>query len=519
MNASDIEQLIRQGEGLSIEFKKCRTSLPKNTFESICAFLNRKGGYLVLGVDDDGTLVGVNPSEIENVKRDFTTLSNNTNKLNPPFLLELKEVEVDGHILLYVYVPQSSQLHKCDGHIFDRGHEGDFKVIDNARISGIYSRKSGIYSEGKIFPHLGIGDFDPAVLRRVRMLVRSRQPGHQWLSLSDLELIQSAGLYRKDFQTGVEGCTLAAALLLGSEDVIHSIIPHYRIDAIVRKENIDRYDDRLDIRTNLIDAYEKLTGFVGRHLPERFFLMGEQRVNLRDIIFREIVANMIVHREYTNAAPARFIIYPDRVETDNANKPYGFGAINPENFSPYPKNPTIARFFVQLGLVEELGSGIRNVTKLLEHYSPDHKAEFIEEDVFRAKVPVAFPVSTPSIATPLVPAIIEEVLDTTSVFTMPTGTFKELEMFKPAMASEIRDILTSNQLSDQVQQRLIKEIVLFARQALYTTSEMAEVLSVHPRTIRRDFNMLSGMGIIISIGFGVYDLNPTCLAELDTPIE
>lgn len=42
---------------------------------------------------------------------------------------------------------------------------------------------------------------------------------------------------------------------------------------------------------------------------------------MQPTIFQEIAANLIIHREYTNAAPATFIIYADRVETENANNP------------------------------------------------------------------------------------------------------------------------------------------------------------------------------------------------------
>ncbi|WP_206197657.1 hypothetical protein [Terrimonas sp.] len=44
--------------------------------------------------------------------------------------------------------------------------------------------------------------------------------------------------------------------------MIQQIIPHYKIDALVRINNTDRYDDRLYIQTNLIEAYELLMDFV-----------------------------------------------------------------------------------------------------------------------------------------------------------------------------------------------------------------------------------------------------------------
>jgi predicted HTH transcriptional regulator len=59
MNKAGIKKLIRKGEGISIEFKECRNKLNKDVFESICAFLNRNGGDLILGVNDKGKIAGI----------------------------------------------------------------------------------------------------------------------------------------------------------------------------------------------------------------------------------------------------------------------------------------------------------------------------------------------------------------------------------------------------------------------------------------------------------------------------
>ena len=208
------------------------------------------------------------------------------------------------------------------------------------------------------------------------------------VSMDNKQLLEMAGLWKRDFQLGTEGYTLAAGLLFGKDEIVQQIIPHYKIDALVRIENTDRYDDRLYIQTNLIEAYEQLMDFVAKHLPDKFHLVGDQRISLRFKIFREVVANLIIHREYTNAHPCTFVIYRDRVETQNANNPHGEGPINPNNFAPFPKNPAIAKFFVQLGRVDELGSGILNVSKYIKVYSGISKPQFIEGTVFKATIPI-----------------------------------------------------------------------------------------------------------------------------------
>ncbi|RYE49929.1 MAG: hypothetical protein EOP48_20730, partial [Sphingobacteriales bacterium] len=170
-------------------------------------------------------------------------------------VLELQAIRVRGVLLLYVYVPQSSKVHRCNGIVFDRQHESDIKIIDEPSISQIYTRKSGLFTELRIYPFLKPSAFKPGIIERIRTLIRNNRSNHPWLVLSDEEFLVTAGLYRTDFATGEEGYTLAAALLLGRDEVIKSILPHFRIDSLVRRYDLDRYDDRLDVRTNLIDAY------------------------------------------------------------------------------------------------------------------------------------------------------------------------------------------------------------------------------------------------------------------------
>jgi len=59
MTPDKLKEILQKGESIEVEFKTSQFELNKNAFESICAFLNRKGGYLLLGVKNDGTVEGV----------------------------------------------------------------------------------------------------------------------------------------------------------------------------------------------------------------------------------------------------------------------------------------------------------------------------------------------------------------------------------------------------------------------------------------------------------------------------
>jgi len=395
MNSDQLKETISKGEGIEIEFKTSQFELNKDAFESICAFLNRKGGHLLLGVKNDGIVEGVLEDCVQDIIKNIVTNANNPQKLNPPFYLSAQVIDDEGKKVVYVHVPESSQVHSTNGKIFDRNEDGDLDITrQTEQVTQLYLRKQTTYSENRVYPYVKLSDFKQELFNRVRKRAKNERANHPWQDMSDEELLRSAGLFKHDHQTGKDGYTLAAVLLLGKDEVIQSVLPHHKTDAILRVENTDRYDDRDDIRTNLIESYDRLIAFIGKHLPDRFYQEGEQRISLRDRIFREVVGNLLIHREYANAFPAKLIIEKDKVVTENWNRPHGAGVIDPANFSPFPKNPVIAKFFKEIGRVDELGSGVRNTFKYCGIYTPGTQPEFIEDDVFKTIIPLKTPEGT-----------------------------------------------------------------------------------------------------------------------------
>lgn len=125
--------------------------------------------------------------------------------------------------------------------------------------------------------------------------------------------------------------------------------------------------------------------FARKHLPDQFYLENEQQISLRGVICREMVSNILIHREFSSSFPAKFVIERDRFFTENANRASWTGEITPENFEPNPKNPIIASFFRNIGLADKLGSGVRNIFKYARLYRGGHPL-FLEHDIFRISV-------------------------------------------------------------------------------------------------------------------------------------
>lgn len=154
-----------------------------------------------------------------------------------------------------------------------------------------------------------------------------------------------------------------------------------------RKVNMDRYDDRESVRTNLIDSFDQLMDFARKHLPDKFFLEDENRVSLRNIIVRDMIGNTLMHREFTSLYAAKFVIQKDKMYTENASRALKDGFITPDNLEPNPKNPLIASFFRNIGRADRLGSGVLKLYKYSKLYSGKDPM-FQEGDVFRIFVPL-----------------------------------------------------------------------------------------------------------------------------------
>lgn len=204
--------------------------------------------------------------------------------------------------------------------------------------------------------------------------------------MANEQLVESAGLFGKDYATRKVGYNLAAIILLGKDDAIRSLCPVYKTDALVRTHDEERYDDRLIVTTNLQDAYRLLADFGHKHLPDRFAVEGDYAVSPRDTILRELLVNCLVHREFTSPFPAKVVIGREGIRTENASRVSFESPLEPDTFSPLPKNPLIASFFSHIGLAEELGSGTRKLFKSSRLYT-GRDPELEEGLVFRAFAP------------------------------------------------------------------------------------------------------------------------------------
>ena len=144
--------------------------------------------------------------------------------------------------------------------------------------------------------------------------------------------------------------------------------PQYQTDNLYRVVDVDRYDDRLMLKTNLIDSYDQMLQFAASHLPDPFYLEKDKRISLRYIITREMVSNILMHREFTSSAASQFVIGREEMYTINPCRAFRDGVLKSDNIAPLAKNPIIAAFFREIGRADQLGSGVTKLFRYCKEY-------------------------------------------------------------------------------------------------------------------------------------------------------
>ena len=264
----ELKRLL-SGESFTVEYKKCSNALSSSVFETVCSFSNRYGGFILLGVDDDGTVIGVQKEAVAKIKKDFINTLNNPTKIHPSLFLNLEEAEYDGKTLLWAYVPVSSEVQYCNNKIYDRNGDADQDITKSVDlVANLFNRKSHTFYERQVFPYVTTEHLRLDLIPLVKKFVLLKNEQHPWKDMEPMEIFKSAGLYEENLLTGQKGFNLAAVLLFGKDTTIQSCLPAYRTDAVFRDKNSDRYDDRLVVDTNLIESYDRLFQFAQKEADQ-----------------------------------------------------------------------------------------------------------------------------------------------------------------------------------------------------------------------------------------------------------
>jgi ATP-dependent DNA helicase RecG len=344
-----------EGESSTVELKR---EFPKNEqiLKTIIGFCNQNGGKLIIGVDDDGTIVGV-PEE--KVQQALEYLEKSIFEASCPPILPFVYVQTIGDKTLLI-VQVSAGMNK-PYYVKSEGLEkGTYIRLGRSTLRATADTIEELkwQSRGKSFDtmpvyHASLDDIDMDAVERFFKTKRNAHKGplnNDMLISYHIVMEEHAHSYP----------TVAGILLFGKQPQV------FFPEAMVISSHFAGISGREALATRdctgtLVEQFNEAYAFILSRLNRSFKIIGKRRkevLEIPEIAIREILVNALVHRNYHINAPTKIAIFDNRVEIFS---PGTFpGPLNTQNLRmglTYIRNIAIAKIFREMGLVEKLGSG------------------------------------------------------------------------------------------------------------------------------------------------------------------
>ncbi|TSA39604.1 MAG: AAA family ATPase [Methylococcaceae bacterium] len=340
--------LIQQGKSARVEFK---TSFQKELIETLVAFANSKGGLVLVGVSDAGQVTGVD-IKAETLQGWVNQCKQNT---TPSVIPDIEVILLDGKTVAVISVDEYPiKPVACKGRYFKRignaNHQMSPTEISDAHIKLINS--SWDYHPDPVHGLDSISQVKVQAFADALSLKASFTA-----VLEKFELIKD------------ERPTFGCHLLFSKNDVLLSTIEAGRFATqTVIKDSITSKD-------SLIEQVTRIMDFIRKHTNKAYIITGnpkrEERWDYPMDAIREIVINMIVHRDYRSANDSTIKIFDDRIEFFNPGtllEDLTVEKIKSGHYKSHLRNKQIASIFKELNLIEKYGSGVRRAIETFVAY-------------------------------------------------------------------------------------------------------------------------------------------------------
>ena len=393
MTRSELIDRLSKYEWSDVEFKEARNAAPRSAYETVSAFANTAGGWLVFGVGDrGGSLEIVGVLQVDKVQNEFLSTLRSGQKISRAIDVAEDMVETDGKTLLVFHIPESPRSEKpvyLDGDIrrsFIRRGAGDERCTP-AEIERFLRDASADRYDGETLSGLDAEEFfDPESVRWYRRVFDDRNPGrHQ--GLSDVEFLNDWGFVVE--QGDRLAPTRPATLVFGRARHVRRILPRpvvdcQFIDSPFHSWSTDRrWYDRIVVEENLVQAWLTLSERYAKHAEHPFSVDAATLRRDDDppdyVSFREAAINLLIHQDYgDHGRKASIRFFRDRTAFWNPGDSF---AATDELLDPTEKevrNPAIVAAFRRIGLSEQAGTGVRAIFQGWQRLG--HVPPVIEDD-------------------------------------------------------------------------------------------------------------------------------------------
>lgn len=370
MNLTELQQRVTRWENIHTEFKETLVH-PDDLAASIVAFANTDGGQLIIGVDKNHNILGVEDSD--RIMRDVDNIA--ANNCEPPVTViqevlfteskEKQEKRKAAKILvqkpvIVVNIPKGDMRpYRTNRGIYYIRTSSGRRQASREELLRLFQATESLYYDETPLPRLSIADIDLDALDRYL-----EATGQEDLKNNRERLLESWRLLSKGYPT------IAGIALFGRQPQLH--LPFAQINA-ARFIGIDSAKDpfdRKDFAGRLLDVIDQAERFLYLHLRIPHEIRGfepEPKPELPKEALREAIVNAVAHRDYTVHGPVRLFIFDDRIEIHTPGKPPNTVDEAAMRAGVHVvRNPRIYARLSDAGLVTRAGTGIRRIIRLVK---------------------------------------------------------------------------------------------------------------------------------------------------------
>jgi ATP-dependent DNA helicase RecG len=375
---SNLLRLIKDGEGKTLELKE---RLPENESiaRTVLAFSNTSGGRLVVGVNDQRVIVGVDENDIFQIQDKIASII--FDSCYPNILPEIYTLNVEGKLILVVEIFRGNLLPyylkkegKNKGTYIRIGATNRLAAFSN--VIDLERQKRQLCFDEEINYEYSLGDLNLDPLYKVFQGVGKDLDD---LKLKNLKLIKEEN--NKLYPTN------ALLILLGT-------LPQCTLKCgRFKGTTMDLFIDKKEYSGNLFAILDSGLAFILNHINLRGEIKGLQRTDTYElpvVALREALINALIHRDYTNEGrDIKVGIYDDVVNIVSPGSfPNTITADDINEGRSEARNKAVARVFKELNLIEQWGSGIRRIKRScfdlgLREPLIQEKNDFVDVEIWR----------------------------------------------------------------------------------------------------------------------------------------
>lgn len=361
MEIAELIEVTSRGEDTRHQFKEDFTNADGLAAE-MAAFCNTQGGRIFIGVRNDGTVVGLDKASVDRLNQLISNAA--SNNLRPPCNPTTEIVSHPNGLVLVATLPEGISKPYMDrqGVAWVKIGSDKRRITAREDLQRLFQQSGLVHADAVPVSGAGVGDLD----RDYFDAFYQREFG---------ESAQTAGFALPTLLSNMnlmaDGSLNLAGTLLFSERPQY-LKPSFIVKAVAYAGTAiedEQYVDSRDIGGKLADVLQQTVGFL---LTNTRAVQGEQGFNstghpeVPRIVWEELVANALVHRDYFVSAPVRVLVFADRVEIISpGHLPNNLTVENIKQGNANHRNPILASFAAKLLPYRGLGSGILRV--LREH--------------------------------------------------------------------------------------------------------------------------------------------------------